>query len=177
MPELSCAEAAAGVAAGSLPERLTSGDTGAANIAIFVEIGQIRVVKTVVRRGSGGTENRPGGAEKTVSTLEKTKVLTENSKVLTVFSKVLTVSIAAGEGECSPFLTGRTGTAERCVARCSLAGYAGMTFAGCGLVAARKGSGLFRRTGSLQDEAGMPVSVLCFFTKILYDFLPGGFVR
>ena len=170
MPELSCAEAAAGVAAGSLPERLTSGDTGAANIAIFVEIGQIRVVKTVVRRGSGGTENRPGGAEKTVSTLEKTKVLT-------VFSKVLTVSIAAGEGECSPFLTGWTGTAERCVARCSLAGYAGMTFAGCGLVAARKGSGLFRRTGSLQDEAGMPVSVLCFFTKILYDFLPGGFVR
>ena len=177
MPELSRAEAAAGVAAGSLPERLTPGDTGAANIAIFVEIGQIRVAKTVVRRGCGGTENRPGGVEKTVSTLEKTKVLTENSKVLTVFSKVLTVSIAAGEGECSPFLTGRTGTAACCVARCSLAGYAGMTFAGCGLVAARKGSGLFRRTGSLQDEAGMPVSVLCFFVKILYDFLPGGFVR
>ena len=170
MPELSRAEAAAGVAAGSLPERLTPGDTGAANIAIFVEIGQIRVAKTVVRRGCGGTENRPGGVEKTVSTLEKTKVLTENSKVLTV-------SIAAGEGECSPFLTGRTGTAACCVARCSLAGYAGMTFAGCGLVAARKGSGLFRRTGSLQDEAGMPVSVLCFFVKILYDFLPGGFVR
>ena len=177
MPELSRAEAAAGVAAGSLPERLTPGDTGAANIAIFVEIGQIRVAKTVVRRGCGGTENRPGGVEKTVSTLEKTKVLSVNSKVLTVFSKVLTVSIAAGEGECSPFLTGRTGTAACCVARCSLAGYAGMTFAGCGLVAARKGSGLFRRTGSLQDEAGMPVSVLCFFVKILYDFLPGGFVR
>ena len=158
MPELSRAEAAAGVVAGSLPERLTPGDTGAANIAIFVEIGQIRVVKTVVRRGCGGTENRPGGVEKTDSTLEKTKVLTENSKVLTV-------SIAAGEGECSPFLTGRTGTAACCVARCSLAGYAGMTFAGCGLVAARKGSGLFRRTGSLQDEAGMPVSVLCFFCK------------
>ena len=165
MPELSRAEAAAGVATGSLPERLTPGDTGAANIAIFVEIGQIRVAKTVVRRGCGGTENRPGGVEKTVSTLEKTKVLTENSKVLTVFSKVLTVSIAAGEGECSPFLTGRTGTAACCVARCSLAGYAGMTFAGCGLVAARKGSGLFRRTGSLQDEAGMPVSDLCFFCK------------
>ena len=165
MPELSRAEAAAGAAAGSLPERLTLGDTGAANIAIFVEIGQIRVAKTVVRRGCGGTENRPGGVEKTVSTLEKTKVLTENSKVLTVFSKVLTVSIAAGEGECSPFLTGRTGTAACCVACCSLAGYAGMTFAGCGLVAARKGSGLFRRTGSLQDEAGMPVSVLCFFCK------------
>ncbi len=106
MPELSRAEAAAGVVAGSLPERLTPGDTGAANIAIFVEIGQIRVAKTVVRRGCGGTENRPGGVEKTVSTLEKTKVLTENSKVLTVFSKVLTVSIAAGEGGMQPFSDG-----------------------------------------------------------------------
>ena len=103
MPELVRVKTAADAAVGSSPGRLTPGDTGAANIAIFVEIGQIRVAKTVVRRGNGGAVNRPDGAKKTVSTLEKTKVLTENSKVLTVFSKVLTVSIAAGKGNAALF--------------------------------------------------------------------------